>query len=310
MQLCSWLHKRMTGRPQTRRSSASKPTLRFRPQFEALEGRDVPSTLTVTNNLDSGAGSLRAELALANNQDTIVFAPGLAGQTINLTTGELLIQKNLTIAGPGAGQLALSGGSAARVFEVGSKEQVTLSGLTICNGHAGFLGNLYSYDGGGILNLGTLTVSGCILSGNSAGDAPYYANTHGKGGGIYNAGTLTVSSTTLSGNQAGVYGGGIYNAATATITACTFSSPGSGFSISNPKTRQSAYDGGAIFNARTLTVDSCSFSFNFAAYGGAIYNNGSLKVSNSAFSGNIATIGYGSNNISGLYTDGGGNSFA
>jgi hypothetical protein len=50
----------------------------------------VPSTLTVQNNLDSGAGSLRAALTAAHNGNTIVFAPGLASQTITLTGGELL----------------------------------------------------------------------------------------------------------------------------------------------------------------------------------------------------------------------------
>jgi hypothetical protein len=53
----------------------------FRPTLEALEDRWVPSTLTVRNTLDSGAGSLRADIAAAHNDDTIVFAPSLDGQT-------------------------------------------------------------------------------------------------------------------------------------------------------------------------------------------------------------------------------------
>ena len=90
----------------------------FRPTLEALEHRWVPSTLTVTNNLDSGAGSLRADIATAKNGDTILFAPSLNGQTITLTSGELLIKRNLTIAGPGAGNLTVSGNHASRVFEL------------------------------------------------------------------------------------------------------------------------------------------------------------------------------------------------
>ena len=53
----------------------------FRPHLEALEDRWVPSTLTVTNNLDTGAagdGSLRGEIAAAQSGDVINFAPGLA----------------------------------------------------------------------------------------------------------------------------------------------------------------------------------------------------------------------------------------
>ena len=71
--------------------------------------------MTVLNNLDSGAGSLRAEIAAAKANDTIVFAPSLDGQTIKLTSGELDIRRSLTIEGPRAGQLTVSGGNASRV---------------------------------------------------------------------------------------------------------------------------------------------------------------------------------------------------
>ena len=97
MQLFSWLSKRITGRHQNRRAPACRPAPRFRPQLEALEERSALSTLTVLNNLDSGAGSLRAEIAVAQANDAIVFAPTLAGQTIKLTSGELDVTKSLTI---------------------------------------------------------------------------------------------------------------------------------------------------------------------------------------------------------------------
>ena len=57
----------------------------FPPGLEVLEGRTVPSTLTVLNNLDSGAGSLRDAIAQAKRGDTITFSSSLAGQTITLT---------------------------------------------------------------------------------------------------------------------------------------------------------------------------------------------------------------------------------
>jgi hypothetical protein len=81
---------------------------RFVPQLETLEDRTVPSTLTVTNNLDTsvaGDGSLRGEIAAAQSGDTIVFAPSLAGQTVTLTSGELAINKSLDIEGLGVNQL-------------------------------------------------------------------------------------------------------------------------------------------------------------------------------------------------------------
>src|SRR5262249_34341927 len=77
----------------------------FRPRLEGLEERWVPSTLTVTNALDTGVagdGSLRGEIAAAQSGDVINFAPGLAGQTITLTNGELAITRSLDIEGPGA----------------------------------------------------------------------------------------------------------------------------------------------------------------------------------------------------------------
>jgi hypothetical protein len=51
------------------------------------------ATITVTNTHDSGAGSLRQALADATDGDTINFDPALNGQTINLTSAELAIDK-------------------------------------------------------------------------------------------------------------------------------------------------------------------------------------------------------------------------
>ena len=110
MGLSSWLWTRTSDRAPPVRAQHRPAAPRFRPALEMLERRDVPSTLTVTNNLDSAAGSLRAEVAAANPGDTINFAPSLNGQTITLSSGELLLNKSLTIDGPGAGQLAISGG--------------------------------------------------------------------------------------------------------------------------------------------------------------------------------------------------------
>src|SRR5690349_20387724 len=68
------------------------------------------ASLTVTNTNDSGPGSLRQAIADAQSGDTITFASGLHGQTISLTSGQLAISRDLTINGPGAGQLAISAG--------------------------------------------------------------------------------------------------------------------------------------------------------------------------------------------------------
>ena len=78
------------------------------------------ATIIVTNNNDSGAGSLRAAIAGAAAGDTITFAPGLANQTITLTSGQLDIPtgKNITIDGAAATGLTISGNNTSRAFFV------------------------------------------------------------------------------------------------------------------------------------------------------------------------------------------------
>ena len=222
------------------------------------------ATITVTNTTDNDPGSLRQAIAAAASGDTINFDAALNGQTITLTSGELLINKNLTITGPGANLLAINGNATSRVFYISSGD-VTISGLTITNGTAA--------GGGGILNdHATLTISNCTLSGNSA--------TGNFGGGIYNnGGTLTISASTLSGNSAAI-GGGIDNFnATLTITNSTLS----GNSASGPA---GFFLGGGIANvdntgSATLTITNSTLSGNSATNGGGIgneNNNGSATV--------------------------------
>jgi hypothetical protein len=120
------------------------------------------TTITVTNTDDTGPGSLRQALATANNGDTINFA--VTG-TIRLTTGELLVDKNVTISGPGAANLAVDGDATSRVFHIGPGKTVSISGLTLTNGSTG-------ENGGGILNdHATLTMNSCAAQNSSAQSA-------------------------------------------------------------------------------------------------------------------------------------------
>src|SRR5213080_1733229 len=219
------------------------------------------ATITVNNKNDSGPGSLRQALADAHNEDTINFDSSLNGQTITLASGELVVNKNVSINGPGPNNLAVDANHASRVFHVSEGASAGISGLSITNG---FASGLY---GGGIYNdHSTLSVINCALSGNSANDA----------GGIYNDGasggsaTLYVLNCTLSGNGAPV-AGGIYNygfdgSATLTINNSTLCG-------------NSAYIGGSIYNygvsgSATLTINNSTLSDNSATNGGGIYNYG------------------------------------
>ena len=89
------------------------------------------ATLTVTNLNDTGAGSLRQAIADASPGDTIDFA--VTG-TITLTSGQLTINNDLVISGPGSGDLNISGNNASRVFNV-TGGQVTISGVTVRDGN-------------------------------------------------------------------------------------------------------------------------------------------------------------------------------
>src|SRR6185369_5420434 len=81
------------------------------------------TTITVTNTNDGGPGSLRQALADANDRDTIGFA--VTG-TISLTSGELVIDKNITISGPGSNLLTVRRSSGSfRVFHVMPGHTVT-----------------------------------------------------------------------------------------------------------------------------------------------------------------------------------------
>jgi hypothetical protein len=108
----------------------------YRPWLETLEDRLVPSTIPVTNKLDSGPGSLRQAIIDANGNpgaDTIVFDKGVSG-TIKLTSGEMLITDSVTISGPGANKLAVSGNDISRIFDVAAGLNVAINGLTITHG--------------------------------------------------------------------------------------------------------------------------------------------------------------------------------
>jgi parallel beta-helix repeat protein len=285
-----------------------------RPRLESLEGRCLPST--VTNLDDAGAGSLRQAILDTPAGGTVDFQPGLSG-TITLTSGELLINKDLTMAGPGADVLTVSGNQASRVFDIAASFTVAISGLTIADGRvSSFIG------GGGVFNNGgSLALTRCTLSDNAATASGF----GGDGGGIYNQGALSLTDSTLSGNSA-EEGGGLYNASTAAVTGAIFSRnsvSGIGGGIANDGTLNvtgstfgsnsatsqgggifnqvtltltnstvsgnSSADGGGIANEGGLTVTGCTLGSNRAGAAGGIYNQGALSLTNSTLSGNTAS---------------------
>ena len=229
------------------------------------------ATITVFSNADSGAGTLRQAIFDASPGDTIKFAVS-NGQVINVTSGELLINKNLTIQGPGANKLILQGsvGVTARVFRIApSSVTATIAGVKIQNGRS------VNADGGAILNLGTLTVEGCQLAANSTEGS-------GNGAAIANSGMLKISNSTLENNRARegapFYGGGVYNTGSVAIVNSTISDNGTFY-------RDAAVYGGGIANVNggTMTIMNSTVAGNgtngSAGCGGGIYTVGGASSS-------------------------------
>lgn len=266
--------------------------------LEQLEGRALPSTFTVLNLNDSGAGSLRLAVQDANATpaaDKIVFAPGVGG-TIALTGGELRITHDLAISGPGADRLTVSGNDASRVFQIAHNSTVSIAGLTLAHGLA--------EQGGAVFNgaHATLTISNCSFRDNLIS-----GSTSDVGGGaLWNAGDVAISDTTFVGNHAVAAGYGSGGAianfeGTLTITRSSFTE-NKGFGGTFPPA-------GAIDNYNgEVTIADSTFAGNQAigsaagaeASGGAIYNyNDSprllaiMNITNSTFIGNSSVSGMG-----------------
>jgi CSLREA domain-containing protein len=226
------------------------------------------AALVVTKLADTNDGvcdadcSLREAVVAANagaaDPDIITFQTGLTG-IITLSLGEITISDDVTIQGPGASTLAVSGNNVSRIFTVAPSKTVVIDGLTLQHGSS-------ANPGGAILNDGgILTVSNSALTGNQSTWA--LGGSFRGGGAIANSangaikGTLTVTDSTLSSNIA-VIGGAINNedGCTATVRNSALTS--------NSATAASITGGAGIFSQGTLTVDSSTLSSNTAAYKG------------------------------------------
>ncbi|VTT97594.1 Uncharacterized protein OS=Roseiflexus sp. (strain RS-1) GN=RoseRS_4272 PE=4 SV=1 [Gemmataceae bacterium] len=253
-------------------------TPRFRPQLESLERRRCPATFTVTSTADAGAGSddagdLRYCVALANatpGADDIIFDPVVFAtpRTIALSGSSLTLSDTTgatTITGPAAG-VAVSGGGLSRVLAVDAGATAFLSGLTITGGFD-------ALRGGGLLNLGTATLTECVVAANTAGVGVGLA---GNGGGVDNAGTLALINCTVSGNSAD-NGGGVRNTGTLTLTACTVAG----------NTARSGTGGGVSSFSGTVVATGSTFSGNVGGSGGgAVFNDGTVELTNCTLTGN------------------------
>ena len=163
----------------------------------ALVLAQVPATLAGAVTLSvsdcSGSaldtGSLPYAVAHASAGNTIAFSPTLACNLITLTS-PLTISSNVTIAGPGANLLTVSGGGTVQVFVIQLHTTVEISGLTVANGYSS------TATGGGISSEGTLNLDDVTVSDNVAPDGGGVAVI----GGSTAPSTATIRDSTVSGN--------------------------------------------------------------------------------------------------------------
>ena len=224
-------------------------------------------TITVTNTKDSGAGSLRDAIASAAAGDTINFSSSIGNPKITLTSGQLVIRKDVTIDG-GNRKITISGNNSSRVIRLENFTNATLKNLIVANGRV-FGGEQYSEttnSGAGIQtgNSSTLTLENCEVNNNVAG----------FGGGIYAGlrGTTIVLNSKFSGNDGSLTDG----------------------------TERGA---GAIGtkSGGSLTIRGSQFTNNKGSYSAAVNNLlGSLTIEDSKFIGNVAVKGVGG----AVYVDG------
>jgi len=240
------------------------------------------SVLTVTNTNDSGAGSLRDAVNTAASGDTIQFSLSLPA-TITLTTGEIPISKSLTIAGPGANLLTVSGNLSSRVFNIGVVPSATISGLTMVNGLAQGIG-------GGILNQGNLSVTNCVFSNNSLNPGVTDGGAIATGFGA----ALTIMGCTFTGNSATNVGSAVFaSGGTVSVVNSTFSGNSGGADL--------------FLAGATVTVVNCTISGN-SLNGILVFPMGTLNLQNTIVAGHTqgdcstqggsgGTIGVNSHNL-------------
>lgn len=237
------------------RALPTSPGAALRPSLDVQGG----ASIVVNNAGDAGVGgcttagdgdgcTLREAVLAASPGGTISFA--VAGQ-ISLGGGQIAIDRALTIDGPGAAQLAVSGGGASRVLlvQVPVGTPVTIRDLTI---EDGFLHG----PGGCIQNSGAaLTLTRVVVQGCEA---------WGAGGGIGNTGfgALLVEQSIVRDNWAANGGGGIYNDHSGALTI-------TGSTVADNLAQQ---DGGGIGSTGYVDIVNSTISGNAAwRHGGGVF---------------------------------------
>ena len=237
-------------------------------------GPVCPANFVVANNGDNGTGSLRETLGIPCAGTTLTFAPGV--NSITLTSGELPISRAVTINGPGAKSLTISGNNASRIFDINAgAAAVSISGMTLTNGKP--VGGVTG--GGAILinngaAVGAVNLTGLQITNN---DVSLAGNP--LGGGIDNeGGTVTIDRCSIVNNTATFRSGGVQNQGFGSMVITNST-------IAN-NTAGTTGLGGGIRSLLNLTLTNVTIFGNSAQTGGNISNSaGTITFGNTIIAG-------------------------
>ncbi len=181
-------------------------------------------------------------------------------------TGVLLLGGETTVAGEGLRTTVINGDGKNRLFEVGNKANVTISGLTLREAQ------VKGGDGAAILNRGNLSVSNVLFLENRAIGDPLVAKS-GRGAALFNTngGTASLNSVVALKNSSDGKGGAFFNDEASTLKIMN------GEILGN----QSLADaGGGISNSGTLEITISTIRGNQAveAAGGLDNIEGRAKL--------------------------------
>jgi hypothetical protein len=113
--------------------------------------------LLVTSTADSGSGSLRDVIACAPPGSTILFASSVAGQTITLTSGKIVLNKSLNIHNNNSSRVSVNT-SQPYVFEVGAGRTLHFKYMNVTSGVSDVNNYGAAFQNYGILKLENMNI--------------------------------------------------------------------------------------------------------------------------------------------------------
>lgn len=271
--------KRMERRRSSRARRAAAGTVAAVGAAAVLASPAQAATFEVNSELDNGDGvcdatcTLRDAVETANldpASDDIVFNSAITG-TIVLTGGQLPIDSAMSIQGPGADVLRVSGDANSngladagdsRVARIDTDiagapyDAVSISGLTLTEGYSG------GFDGGAVYSYHSDVTFDRVAVVNST------VGVSDEGGGLaHDGGDLAITDSAFRDNYSEEQGGGVY------------------------------VDGGANLQAQTVVVRNTTMAQNIAEDGGGLYIqddvDGALIASSTFFDNDVEDEGGG-----------------